>query len=105
MVAAMTVSMAAGCGSKSEGEKSSGSDSEVIKIGAIGPVTGAAAVYGQAVKNGAELAVEEINAAGTTVLVVTHNSEIVNAMRKRVITLKKGVIVSDEEEGVYIDED
>ena len=62
MVAAMTVSMAAGCGSKSEGEKSSGSDSEVIKIGAIGPVTGAAAVYGQAVKNGAELAVEEINA-------------------------------------------
>ena len=64
MVAAMTVSMAAGCGSKSEGEKSSGSDSEVIKIGAIGPVTGAAAVYGQAVKYGAELAVEEINAAG-----------------------------------------
>ena len=64
MVAAMTVSMAVGCGSKSEGEKSSGSDSEVIKIGAIGPVTGAAAVYGQAVKNGAELAVEEINAAG-----------------------------------------
>ncbi|MCI7149356.1 ABC transporter substrate-binding protein [bacterium] len=64
MVAVMTVSMAAGCGSKSEGEKSSGSDSEVIKIGAIGPVTGAAAVYGQAVKNGAELAVEEINAAG-----------------------------------------
>jgi cell division transport system ATP-binding protein len=48
---------------------------------------------------------EEINATGTTVLVVTHNSEIVNAMRKRVITLKKGVIVSDEEEGGYIDED
>lgn len=48
---------------------------------------------------------EEINASGTTVLVVTHNSEIVNAMRKRVITLRKGVIVSDEEEGGYIDED
>ncbi|MGN0406550.1 MAG: ABC transporter substrate-binding protein [Bariatricus sp.] len=64
MVAAMTVSMAAGCGSKSEGEQSGGSDSEVIKIGGIGPVTGGAAVYGQAVKNGAELAVEEINAAG-----------------------------------------
>ena len=48
---------------------------------------------------------EEINAAGTTVLVVTHNSEIVNAMRKRVVTLKQGVIVSDEEEGVYTDED
>lgn len=48
---------------------------------------------------------EEINEAGTTVLVVTHNREIVNAMQKRVITMKKGVIVSDEEEGEYIDED
>ena len=48
---------------------------------------------------------EEINAAGTTVVVVTHNREIVNAMQKRVITMKKGVVVSDEEEGGYIDED
>ena len=48
---------------------------------------------------------EEINRRGTTVLVVTHNREIVNAMRKRVITVKKGVIVSDEEKGEYIDED
>ena len=48
---------------------------------------------------------EEINAAGTTVIVVTHNREIVNAMHKRVVTMKKGVIVSDEEEGEYIDED
>ena len=48
---------------------------------------------------------EEINEAGTTVVVVTHNREIVNAMQKRVITMKKGVIVSDEEEGGYIDED
>ena len=36
----------------------------VIRIGAIGPVTGGAAVYGQAVKNAAELATKEINAAG-----------------------------------------
>lgn len=36
----------------------------VIKIGGIGPVTGGAAVYGQAVKNAAELAVKEVNAAG-----------------------------------------
>ena len=42
---------------------------------------------------------------GTTVLVVTHNKEIVNEMQKRVITVKKGVIVSDEEKGGYIDED
>lgn len=48
---------------------------------------------------------EEINAAGTTVVVVTHNKEIVNGMQKRVVTMKKGVIVSDEEEGEYIDED
>lgn len=48
---------------------------------------------------------DEINAAGTTVVVVTHNREIVNAMQKRVITMKRGVIVSDEEEGEYIDED
>lgn len=48
---------------------------------------------------------EQINENGTTVLVVTHNREIVNAMQKRVITMKKGIIVSDEEKGVYIDED
>ena len=48
---------------------------------------------------------EEINENGTTVIVVTHNREIVNAMHKRVVTMKKGVIVSDEEEGEYNDED
>lgn len=48
---------------------------------------------------------EEINENGTTVVVVTHNREIVNAMHKRVITMKKGVVVSDEEGGEYIDED
>ncbi len=40
----------------------------------------------------------EANARGTTVIVVTHNHEIVNAMKKRVITMNKGVIVSDEKE-------
>lgn len=48
---------------------------------------------------------EQINKRGTTILVVTHNREIVNEMQKRVITMKKGVIVSDEEKGGYIDED
>lgn len=47
----------------------------------------------------------KINNDGTTVLVVTHNREIVNEMQKRVITMKKGLIVSDEEKGGYIDED
>lgn len=44
---------------------------------------------------------EEANERGTTVLVVTHNQEIVNEMKKRVITMKKGVIVSDIREGGY----
>ena len=48
---------------------------------------------------------EEINEAGTTVVVVTHNREIVNAMQKRVVTMRQGVVVCDEEEGSYIDED
>ncbi len=47
---------------------------------------------------------EEINERGTTVLVVTHNREIVNEMKKRVITLKNGVIISDEQEGGYIED-
>ncbi|HIT13805.1 MAG TPA: cell division ATP-binding protein FtsE [Candidatus Scatomonas merdigallinarum] len=57
-------------------------------------------------KNSAEIMklLEEINARGTTVLVVTHNREIVNAMRKRVIRLRKGVIISDEKEGVYVED-
>ncbi len=53
---AMVVTSLAGCGS------SKGSDSSAIKIGGIGPITGAAAIYGKAVKNAAEIAVEEINA-------------------------------------------
>lgn len=45
---------------------------------------------------------EEINKRGTTVVVVTHNREIVDAMNKRVITMHKGVILSDEKKGEYI---
>ena len=48
---------------------------------------------------------EEINENGTTVIVVTHSKEIVNEMKKRVITMKKGVVISDEVGGGYIDED
>ncbi len=44
---------------------------------------------------------EEINMRGTTVIVVTHNKEIVEKMQKRVITLSNGVIVSDEQKGGY----
>ncbi|MEE1086636.1 MAG: cell division ATP-binding protein FtsE [Schaedlerella sp.] len=48
---------------------------------------------------------KEANERGTTVLVVTHNQEIVNEMNERVITMKQGVIVSDEQRGGYINED
>ena len=42
---------------------------------------------------------EEINERGTTVIVVTHNLDIVKVMKKRVITVQKGVIVSDSKQG------
>lgn len=43
----------------------------------------------------------EINERGTTVVVVTHDREMVNMMQKRVIAMKKGVIVSDEQNAGY----
>ena len=48
---------------------------------------------------------EEINQRGTTVIVVTHSQEIVERMQKRVITMDRGVVVSDEKKGGYINED
>ena len=47
----------------------------------------------------------EINEKGTTVVVVTHDKEMVNLMKKRVIALKKGVIISDEQNAGYDHED
>jgi len=44
---------------------------------------------------------ERINERGTTVLISTHDQPIVNAMRKRVISLKQGGIVSDVDSGLY----
>ena len=68
LAAAMAFSFAA-CGgaSSTSGAASTASGTAsgaAIKIGGIGPLTGGAAIYGNAVKNGAELAVEEINAQG-----------------------------------------
>ena len=47
---------------------------------------------------------EEINLRGTTVVVVTHNKDIVEQMQKRVITLSNGVIISDEQKGGYYED-
>ena len=44
---------------------------------------------------------EEINSRGTTVIVVTHSHEIVDMMKKRVITMDKGIVISDVREGGY----
>ena len=65
LAAAMTMSLLAGCGSNSSaGTDSADASAETFKIGGIGPITGAGAVYGISVKNGAELAIKEINEAG-----------------------------------------
>ena len=63
--AAMAMSMAA-CGGSTESSApaSSGDGSPVFKLGTIGPLTGENAIYGQAVAHGAQVAVDEINAAG-----------------------------------------
>ncbi len=47
--------------------------------------------------------IEEVNSQGTTVLVVTHNRELVNQFQKRVILMNKGAIARDELEGGYIE--
>jgi cell division transport system ATP-binding protein len=45
---------------------------------------------------------KKINEFGTTVVLVTHNREVVNELRRRVITIDRGMIVSDQEEGTYV---
>lgn len=60
LAAVMAVLSLAACGSASD--KDSGK--EAIKIGGIGPLTGGAAIYGSAAKNGAQIAVDEVNALG-----------------------------------------
>ena len=82
LTVAMTAAMLTGCGSSTSEAQSAAASAETdtaeaapaeaeaapagssFKVGGIGPVTGAAAVYGQAVQNGAELAAKEINEAG-----------------------------------------
>ena len=45
---------------------------------------------------------QEVNQTGTTVVVVTHNNDIVDVMQKRVITLDEGTIIHDEKKGGYL---
>ena len=79
LVFAMCVCLMAGCGSSSapaateapaaadsaaDNTASDTASAGVFKFGGVGPLTGAAAIYGQAVKNGGQIAVDEITAAG-----------------------------------------
>ncbi len=69
MAAAMVLGLAA-CGSSAD-TADTGSDNSAsgttFKIGTIGPLTGDAAIYGQAVANGAKIAVDEINASDSAI--------------------------------------
>ena len=44
---------------------------------------------------------EDINSRGTTIIMATHAENLVNAMHKRVITLDRGHLISDQKEGGY----
>ena len=46
----------------------------------------------------------DVNAKGTTVIVSTHDKDIVNKLKKRVISMKHGEMINDEERGGYFDE-
>ena len=62
LASAMLMAGLTACGNGGSNEQqSSGS---AIKIGAIGPLTGGAAIYGQAAMNGAQIAIDEVNAKG-----------------------------------------
>ncbi len=47
----------------------------------------------------------EVNNRGTTVIVATHEKNIVDEMKKRVVAINKGIIIRDQEKGLYKDED
>lgn len=63
VVAVLVMTTMVACGNSDKKEEGN-ADATTFKIGGIGPTTGGAAVYGLAVKQGAELAVKEINEAG-----------------------------------------
>lgn len=72
LTSAMLLSALTGCGggaadtadTAADGESTSAAAGTGFKLGGTGPLTGAAAIYGNAAKNGAQIAVDEINAAG-----------------------------------------
>ena len=57
--------------------------------------------YGSCTPAGIMSLLNRINKTGTTVLVATHDREMVDSMRKRVIALEEGRIIRDQSRGVY----
>lgn len=105
LASAMIMTMLAGCSNSNDASNADSSTAETteaageetaegtneaasnsgaaFKIGAIGPATGGAAVYGIAVQNGADLAIKEINAAGgINGYQIEYNFRMMNAITK-----------------------
>ena len=85
------------CGSTSDdaaadsGDASEDGGTAVITLGMIGPLTGSLAVYGTHNQRGVELAIEEINAAGQTIVMVTHSVKAASHAG-RVLFLRDGKV-------------
>ncbi len=108
----IVAALVAGCGggsSDSEDKSSGAGDSDVIKIGFLGDLTGDTAVYGQNTLDGMRMAVEELNAAGgvlgkQVVIVETDHrydkAEAANIVQKLINTDKVSAIVGDPTTGI-----
>ncbi|MCI8330544.1 MAG: hypothetical protein HFE04_00410, partial [Bacilli bacterium] len=46
--------------------------------------------------------INKINEEGTTIIMATHDKDIVNKFQKRVLTLEKGILIGDKEKGGYL---
>ena len=116
LAGAMLVSALAGCGGNTSSSSETGSTDEstasgtAFKVGGTAPLTGTAAIYGNAVKNGAELAAEEINAEGGDIQfdVVFEDDEnntekavsAYNALKDEGIQLSLGAVTSKPGEAI-----
>ena len=104
LAGSMLVTALAGCGgntdtqSAGDGQDNTDAAATAFLIGGTAPLTGGAAIYGNAVKNGAELAAEEINAEGGDIQIKVifeddeHNTD--NALKDEGIQLSLGAVTS-----------
>lgn len=102
----MVLACLAGCGSAKK------EDATAFKIGGTGPLTGGAAIYGNAAKNGAQIAVDEINAEGGIQFVLnyqddTHDAEkavnAYNALKDWGVQISLGAVTSKPCEAIAVE--